>query len=205
MPSLAVISYGGDLSLSHGVLVQAHVMVIDGRSVITKAKLIYAYTPKSTIACSVKSDPVNIFRISEELWKALSTQPKAVLTLDYDSRSVYWSGQKILAVKIALLIGNLIGQVSARGFTALTASPEKVRALFGIRKGNAPKEEVITQASKQIGNFSQFYNQILDEAGPLRKLVEDSGDAADALILAVLGGRTILDLQDQVSQQEKTK
>lgn len=203
MVSLAAISYGGDFSLGHGAFVQSRVQITEDRPVLLSSSIKFAWGKKHPLSCGLDSDPLHIFKISKAITDSVASEPRGYIVLDFDARSVYWSGQKILAVKMALLTGHFAGVMEREGNSVIFTSPERIRAYFGLKKGNSAKELLIAAAATRIGNFKNTYHALLDSAGDQRKSLEETGDLADALILSAFSGYTALNMAEKVLQQQQ--
>ncbi len=186
----AAIAYGGDISLSHDVLVSSKVMLVNDKPALIEAKIVTSYTRKDSISCTMKSDRIKTYDLAGYLLKQLLQHPAGYVCLDFDESIVHWSGAKMNAMKLGVMLGFFSGISHSAGRSVIFASPLKVRQFLGLKRGNASKLEVVQAADHAISGFKSVYHQMIGS------LDDEDGDAVDALILSTLGGIIALGLDN---------
>lgn len=170
----ARLSYGVDLSLRHGAIVEATTFFGEGQPSIRSAHVKYVWDKKSHEALTEKSTPDQIFGLVQHLFTSVAWTPGIVMGIDYDDRAAYWTRRPGQVAKQNFLLAYFARAAHEKALPTVMISPRNVRSLLGLE-----------EATEKNAAWNKF-REVVDLGVGVGADVILNEDARDALMLAYL-------------------
>lgn len=174
-----VTAFGFDPGLRHGALVRA-TFVPEGRgAILSDLCTIFRWDKRNPLSLGEKSDPKEVFKLTQHMTKLMREQPVYPLAIDWDPYSVFWRARKLQSVQLALFMGYFSRACHELGVPTVFISPMKVREFLKLPP----------RAEKEV--MQQWFTKSVSITKYPKLVQKTNSDIMDSVILAYLASRSM--------------